>query len=76
MGGLQIPEPFKRAWRDTFAIDRPDMGQPADIAKAVVFLASDYASWITGVNLLVDGGSALRGLPDYVHHLLPDQKEA
>jgi 3-oxoacyl-[acyl-carrier protein] reductase len=63
---------FQAAWHRSFAIDR--MGQPADIAKAVVFLASDYASWITGVNLLVDGGSALRGLPDYVHHLLPDQE--
>jgi enoyl-[acyl-carrier-protein] reductase (NADH) len=38
---------------------------------AVTFLASDYAAWITGVVLLVDGGSALRGLPDYVDYLLP-----
>ena len=32
------------------------VGQPEDIAKAAVFLASDDASFITGENLVVDGG--------------------
>lgn len=32
------------------------LGEPADVAAAVVFLASDRASWITGVTLPVDGG--------------------
>jgi NAD(P)-dependent dehydrogenase (short-subunit alcohol dehydrogenase family) len=32
------------------------MGQSADVAKAVLFLASDDASFITGANLFVDGG--------------------
>lgn len=31
-------------------------GQPADIAEAILFLASDQASWITGTVLPVDGG--------------------
>jgi len=31
-------------------------GQPADAAEALLFLASDQASWITGVILPVDGG--------------------
>jgi 3-oxoacyl-[acyl-carrier protein] reductase len=31
-------------------------GQPADIAKAAVFLASDEAAWITGEQLSVSGG--------------------
>jgi NAD(P)-dependent dehydrogenase (short-subunit alcohol dehydrogenase family) len=31
-------------------------GQPDDIAKAVAFLASDDASFMTGTSLLVDGG--------------------
>jgi 3-oxoacyl-[acyl-carrier protein] reductase len=31
-------------------------GQPADIAKAAVFLASDDAAWITGEQLSVSGG--------------------
>jgi NAD(P)-dependent dehydrogenase (short-subunit alcohol dehydrogenase family) len=34
------------------------MGQPDEIAKAVVFLASDDASYVNGVELFVDGGMA------------------
>jgi 3-oxoacyl-[acyl-carrier protein] reductase len=32
------------------------LGQPEDIAHAVLFFASDYAGWITGQVLSVDGG--------------------
>ena len=32
------------------------VGQPADIAAAVLFLASDQSSWMTGTEFLVDGG--------------------
>ncbi|HKR89362.1 MAG TPA: SDR family NAD(P)-dependent oxidoreductase [Phenylobacterium sp.] len=31
-------------------------GQPSDVAEAMLFLASDQASWITGTVLPVDGG--------------------
>ncbi|MFF5537978.1 oxidoreductase [Streptomyces cinerochromogenes] len=31
-------------------------GQPDDIAHAVLYLVSDRASWLTGRNLIVDGG--------------------
>lgn len=36
------------------------MGQPEDIANAVVFLASDKAEYITGQTIIVDGGWTLR----------------
>ena len=32
------------------------LGEPADVARAIVFLASEASSWITGVVLPVDGG--------------------
>ena len=35
------------------------MGQPEDIARCAAFLASDEASWITGVNVPVDGGMTI-----------------
>lgn len=35
-------------------------GTPADIAKATRFLLSDDAEWITGINLVVDGGLSIR----------------
>jgi NAD(P)-dependent dehydrogenase (short-subunit alcohol dehydrogenase family) len=34
-------------------------GTPDDIAKVAVFLASPAADFVTGVNLLVDGGVLL-----------------
>ncbi|WP_083914688.1 SDR family NAD(P)-dependent oxidoreductase [Ilumatobacter nonamiensis] len=33
------------------------LGTPDDVANAVVFLASDAASWVTGQTLLVNGGN-------------------
>lgn len=34
----------------------PRLGRPEDIANAALFLASDRATFITGANLVVDGG--------------------
>lgn len=35
------------------------LGEPADIAHAALWLASDLASWVTGHTLVVDGGALL-----------------
>jgi NAD(P)-dependent dehydrogenase (short-subunit alcohol dehydrogenase family) len=34
----------------------PRLGAPRDVAGAALFLASDMASYVTGINLMVDGG--------------------
>jgi NAD(P)-dependent dehydrogenase (short-subunit alcohol dehydrogenase family) len=34
------------------------MGEPDEIAKAAIFLASDDSSFITGIELFIDGGRA------------------
>ena len=41
------------------AIPLERMGRPADIAGVVAFLASEYASYITGQVIVVDGGMVM-----------------
>ncbi|MBS1268345.1 MAG: L-rhamnose 1-dehydrogenase (NADP(+)) [Nitrosopumilus sp.] len=36
------------------------IGQPEEVAKAIMYFASDDASWITGAVLAVDGGESLK----------------
>lgn len=36
------------------------IGEPADIAKAAVFLAGSASSWMTGQSIVVDGGALIR----------------
>ncbi|GAA4487852.1 SDR family oxidoreductase [Actinoallomurus oryzae] len=36
------------------------IGEPEDIAKAIVFLAGDASSWMTGQTIVVDGGGTIR----------------
>jgi 2-deoxy-D-gluconate 3-dehydrogenase len=47
---------------DAFAalIPMGRIGEPDDIGRAVLFLASDLASYVTGTQLVVDGGRLLR----------------
>lgn len=40
--------------KETHALGRP--GNVDEVAKAIAFLASDHASFITGASLPVDGG--------------------
>lgn len=49
------PEKAKERWIGSIPLKRP--GEPQDIAQAMVFLASDESSFITGVALPVDGGT-------------------
>ncbi|MDE2005796.1 MAG: 3-oxoacyl-[acyl-carrier-protein] reductase [Rhodospirillales bacterium] len=45
--------------RITGAIPLGRLGAPADVAAAVVYLASDEAGWVTGATLHVNGGMAM-----------------
>ncbi len=45
--------------RLTAAIPLGRLGQPADVAAAAVYLASDEAAWVTGATLHVNGGMAM-----------------
>jgi 3-oxoacyl-[acyl-carrier protein] reductase len=52
-----IPEAAKQSFLERVLLKRP--GSPEDVASAVVFLASDEASYITGQVLPVDGGLSI-----------------
>lgn len=47
------------AWESRISVGR--LGRPEEVASAVLFLASDEASYITGTTLLVDGGLTALG---------------
>lgn len=40
------------------------IGTPSDIGEAIAWLSSDAASYITGINLRIDGGLILPGMPE------------
>jgi NAD(P)-dependent dehydrogenase (short-subunit alcohol dehydrogenase family) len=53
-----LPEEIKRNMIEGSYLKR--MAQPEDIAKAILFLASNDADFVTGQVLLVDGGFSLK----------------
>jgi 3-oxoacyl-[acyl-carrier protein] reductase len=52
-----LTEAQKAKLSDAIPLGR--LGQPADIAAAVLYLASDEAGWVTGATLHVNGGMAM-----------------
>ncbi|MCO5397342.1 SDR family NAD(P)-dependent oxidoreductase [Ralstonia soli] len=55
------------------------IGNPQEVANAILFLASDEASYITGQSLVVDGGKTCRldvGATDYVSESSTERRGA
>lgn len=53
---LESDAEFKATYLDGRRIPMGRIGEPAEIADTVVFLASDYCRYMTGQTLVVDGG--------------------
>jgi glucose 1-dehydrogenase len=54
--GWETPEAYAALMK---LVPYERIGEPEDIGNAAVFLASDMADYITGINLYVDGGMTL-----------------
>ncbi len=59
---VREPSPFHDYLGPKIPIGRA--GTPEDIANAVVWLASEESSYVTGISLRVDGGLILPGMPE------------
>jgi len=53
----QLPEDIKQGMLTQIPLAK--LGQPEDIAKAVAYLASDDANYMTGQTLHIDGGMVM-----------------
>lgn len=56
--GADEPENIERDFAATHPMNR--IGEPEEVARAVVWLASDEASFSTGCDITVDGGGSIR----------------
>lgn len=62
-GGVwQMLEDTMQKWFQKTVRDHPQgrLGTPEEVAKCIVFLSSPAASWVSGSNLIVDGGFTKR----------------
>jgi len=55
------PQEILARWGKNIPLGR--VGMPEDVARAILFLASDEAAWITGTWLVVDGGATISHPP-------------
>lgn len=55
-----------QAFHDSMALQSTlgRFGSPGDVAEGYLYLASDAAAWVTGTNLVIDGGITAGQLPD------------
>ena len=59
--GARSPQGAEKFFEDTTnAIPLGRLGTPEDVAKGILFLASDDSSYITGTELIIDGGYILQ----------------
>ena len=54
----ELPEEYRAPMKEAHPIGR--LGEPSEVANAILFLASDEASFVTGAILPVDGGYLAR----------------
>jgi NAD(P)-dependent dehydrogenase (short-subunit alcohol dehydrogenase family) len=60
---LGIPDAYREQVNKEITAGIPfgRFGTPEEVAKAVVYLASDEAKWTVGAEIIVDGGRTLNG---------------
>ena len=56
--GENWEERANEEWVPNYPIGR--LGKPEDIASGALYLASEEASWVTGIDLILDGGYLAR----------------
>ena len=53
------PERMQKIVLDRIPLGRH--GQPSDVVNAAIYLASDESSWVSGTNIVIDGGASTLG---------------